>query len=248
MLAWVVMSSSMLCYNFSPVLSDLEQKTIMKPTFLAILLPALIAAPLAAQAEAKSTEAKTKTTKPAEPLKVGETIAADVVVQDIDGDSFKFADVRGKPVVLHFWSITCPYEEAAEPKLLALAKELGDKAIVLAVNANAREIGAKPDAAAFESKDAKAQTYKKIRKHAKTVDFNHRILIDHGGEFARLLDGKTTPHCFVFDKKGVLRYQGALDDDPRDKKGDEAKQYAADAVKALLAGEEVAVKSTRPYG
>jgi hypothetical protein len=119
---------------------------------------------------------------------------------------------------------------------------------VLAVNANAGEIGAKPDADAFESKDAKAETYKKIRKHAKSVDFNHRILIDHSGKFTRLLDGKTTPHCFVFDKKGVLRYQGALDDDPRDNKGDETKQYTRDAVNALLAGEEVAVKSTRPYG
>ncbi|MHC5063664.1 MAG: redoxin domain-containing protein [Planctomycetota bacterium] len=220
----------------------------MKPTFLAILLPALMAAPLATQDEAKPKSDQAKAKKAAEPLEIGGTIAADVSLQDIDGKAFKFGDARGKPIVLHFWSITCPYEEAAEPKLMALAKELGDKAIVLAVNANAGEIGAKPAAEAFESKDRKAETYKKIRKHVKSVDFNHRVLVDHSGKFARHLDGKTTPHLFVFDKEGVLRYQGALDDDPRGNKGDETKQYARDAVMALLAGEKVAVETTRPYG
>jgi len=54
---------------------------------------------------------------------------------------------------------------------------------------------------------------------------------------------------FVIDQKGVLAYQGAIDDraasngDPRT-----AHNYVRDAVKALQAGEKVGVPETKPYG
>jgi thiol-disulfide isomerase/thioredoxin len=228
----------------------------LHPIVSLLLSPCVLAASLAAQ-EPDKPKPDTAVPKPAEPeakpdkpvtLAIGAAIEKTVSLADIDGKQFDFGSVRGKPVVLHFWSIVCPYEKAAEPKLIALAKAWGDKVTVLAVNANSSEIGAQPKPEAFEADDEKDKPYASIRAHAKSVEFNHKILVDHSGDFARLLDGKTTPHCFVFDAEGVLRYQGALDDDSAGDKGDEAKQYVKSAVDALLAGKPVEVETTRPYG
>ena len=74
------------------------------------------------------------------------------------------------------------------------------------------------------------------------------MFADHGNKVSGLFQARTTPHCFVIDQKGVLRYAGALDDDPGEKKGETAVVYVRDAADALLAGKDVAVKETKPYG
>jgi hypothetical protein len=60
---------------------------------------------------------------------------------------------------------------------------------------------------------------------------------------------KTTPDMYVIDKKGVLVYQGAIDDQP-DPQHDPrtARNYVREAVNALLAGKPVEVSQTKPYG
>ena len=60
-----------------------------------------------------------------------------------------------------------------------------------------------------------------------------------------MLNARTTPHMFVIDKLGVLRYSGALDQNSRSGEG---KPYVRNAIDAVLAGTEVKVSSTRPYG
>ncbi len=224
----------------------------MLRTCLVRLVAFVLGAPLLAQ------EAQPPA-KPAEPaafaaaaepavvssVTVGEATPADFALADVDGKMVKFGDLRGRIVIAHFWSIKCPWEKAAEPKLLQIAADHRD-AVVLAINSNLDEIGEPPSAAAFAAEDDGDKPYAAIRAHAKEVAFNHRILIDHGGHAAHLLSGKTTPHCFVFDGDGVLRYEGALDDDPRDNKGDAAKNYVRLAVAALQAGKEVATTSTKP--
>ncbi|MCC7171975.1 MAG: redoxin domain-containing protein, partial [Planctomycetes bacterium] len=74
------------------------------------------------------------------------------------------------------------------------------------------------------------------------------VYADHGNKVADLFGAQHTPHCFVIDQKGVLRYVGGLDDDPQGNKGDATKQYVRDAIDALLAGKEPAVKESKPYG
>lgn len=179
-------------------------------------------------------------------LQVGDTIPADVTLHDTAGKPFKFGDARGKVVVVHFWSISCPAEKAAEPKLMAMTEHFAGKDVqVVAVACNQNEIGAKPDAKAFTLEDEAAQPYADIRAKAKKVEFNHPILLDHGATVARMLEARTTPHCFVIDKQGVLVYSGALDDNMR---GDAKTHYVRDAAEAALAGRAVEPATTRPYG
>lgn len=190
--------------------------------------------------------------KPAEPpaqkpLAIGDELPKGLSFRGLDGKEQSLDALRGKVVVLHFWSMTCPWEELAEPKLNAISTDFADKGVVvLGIAANANELGPVPDAKAFEAKDAEQRPYGKLRAKAKQSSVNHAILVDHEAKLGRLLDAKTTPHCFVFDKDGKLQYQGALDDDGKSKTP--AVPFVRDAVTALLAGEKPEVKSTSPYG
>lgn len=234
---------------------------------LSLVLAALVSAPAAQDAPPKPAKApaaapaapdkdkqdkdKQDKDKPAKPekLALGVAIPEDLTMTDVAGQQLRFGDLRGKTTVVHFWSITCPYEKAAEPKLMQIASDYADDdVVVLAINSNAGEIGAQPDPKAFAAEKESERPYADIRAHAAKVELNHRVLVDHSGDIARFFGGKTTPHCFVFDAKGVLRYEGALDDDPRGSKGDEATNYVRLAVDAVRSGKEVATASTRPYG
>jgi thiol-disulfide isomerase/thioredoxin len=220
-------------------------------TSFAVLLGALAAAATAQQGETTPKPAPAPAPAPAQPakptvLQVGDTVPEDLQLVDTTGKSFAFKEARGKVVAIHFWSTTCPWEKAAEPKLMQLCKDLtGKDAIMVAINSNAGEIGERPDAAAFDAKDEAARPYANLRKKAEAVQMNHRVLVDHGGTAARLLQAKSTPHCFVVDAKGVLVYSGALDDNGR---GEPKQHYLRDAVDAALAGKKVEPATTKPYG
>jgi hypothetical protein len=74
------------------------------------------------------------------------------------------------------------------------------------------------------------------------------VYADHGNKVADLFNAQHTPHCFVVAQKGVLRYAGGLDDDPKGEKGEATKQYVRDAIDALLAGKGPATRESKPYG
>ena len=70
------------------------------------------------------------------PIAVGSVVPKDVTLTDIYGKAHSLADYRGKVVFIHFWSIVCPYEKAAEPKCIDIQKQFGDKLVQIAINAN----------------------------------------------------------------------------------------------------------------
>jgi alkyl hydroperoxide reductase subunit AhpC len=71
-------------------------------------------------------------------------------------------------------------------------------------------------------------------------------LLDTEGKVGMMYGARTTPHCYVIDSKGVLRYQGAIDDAKGGKKGE--MNYVVNAVKQIKAGETVSPDTTKPYG
>lgn len=215
-----------------------------------LALPALLAAGLlSAQEPAKGPPKADPAPAAATVLKVGSEVPATLALPTTEGRTVKFEDLRGSIVVLHFWSVTCPWEELAEPKLNQLTTDFKDhKVVVFALNSNKGEIGDVPAAEQFKAEKETDRPYQRLKAKAKEVAMNHDILVDHSGDVARLFAAKTTPHCYVIDAKGVLRYAGALDDDGQGKKGKDATAYVANAVKALLEGREPEVAETKPYG
>lgn len=190
--------------------------------------------------------------KPAEkpaPLILGGKVPAGTVLRDLQGKEVDLGALRDKVVVLHFWSTTCPYEAAAEPKLNQLASDFAGKdVVVFGVAANQNEIGEPPAPEAFAAEDPQARPYASLRQKVAKSELNHSILVDHDAVLGKLLDARSTPHCFVFDRQGALRYRGALDDDPKGKNAPSTAQYVRIAVDSLLAGEKVPTEETQPYG
>jgi hypothetical protein len=76
------------------------------------------------------------------------------------------------------------------------------------------------------------------------------VILDPAGTIGRAYEAKTTPHMFVIDGKGILRYQGAIDDkptaSPESLKG--AKNYILAALSDMAVGKPVAAAESEPYG
>jgi peroxiredoxin len=167
----------------------------------------------------------------AEPPAIGKPAPAFSGV-DETGAKHALADYKGKAVVLEWTNPDCPFvaRHYEADTMEKLAAALGAKEVVwLAVNST---YGNTPD-------DTKAWK--------QSQGFTYATLQDADGTIGRAYGAKTTPHMFVIDAQGVLRYRGAIDDDPR---GTEAKpvNYVDSAVQALLAGASPDPSDTKSYG
>src|SRR5690606_2860618 len=76
------------------------------------------------------------------------------------------------------------------------------------------------------------------------------VLLDSDGVMGRAYDARVTPHMYVIDSSGVLRYAGGIDSIPTAKieDVDKADPYFATAARAVLTGETVERTISRPYG
>ena len=76
------------------------------------------------------------------------------------------------------------------------------------------------------------------------------VLLDPSGNLGRLYGAKTTPHMFVIDKDGMLRYMGGIDSIATADAGDipHAEPYLKEAMLAVAQSAPVAHAVTRPYG
>ncbi len=73
------------------------------------------------------------------------------------------------------------------------------------------------------------------------------VLVDREDVVADLYEAQTTPHVFVIDRDGILRYRGAVDDVTfRLRKP--TRFFLDEAVEALLDGRLPALAETPAYG
>ena len=78
------------------------------------------------------------------------------------------------------------------------------------------------------------------------------VLFDPEGDVGLMYGAKTTPHMYVIDEKGVLRYQGAIDDAGgrgfNFKNLLEAENYVKNALSEMQSRQAVSTKVSKPYG
>lgn len=163
--------------------------------------------------------------------------APDFTGTDLDGKTHKSADLKGKIVVLEWFSSKCPVcaHHVKEKKTMqnTLAKFKGKDVIWLGIDSNvANGEVAKPD---------------EIKAFVKESGVTYPVMLDPDGKIARAFSAKTTPHMFVIDKTGIIAYEGAIDSDPSMKEPN-ATNYVEAAVQALVDGSQVATKYSKPYG
>ncbi len=160
-------------------------------------------------------------------LPVG-TQAPDFTLLDLEGRPHALHQYGGKVVVLYFWSVECPWVERCDHQLNALQKGWGEAVALLPVASNADEATADRQLAAYDRQLA-------------------CVLEDPDQSVARLYAAQATPHLFVIDGQGLLRYRGALDDMTY-RNRTPGRFYVAEAVNALLEGRSPETPETPPYG
>ncbi len=163
-------------------------------------------------------------TKP-KPVAVGDKVP-EISLTDLDGKKLTLGELHKRTpqgaVVLSFWCSFCDSCREVEGSLDKLAKEYEGKAVVLALDASAGE------------------TAEKVRKFAQKNKLSMPIALDPTGHSADLFGTKVTTTTVVIDGNGSLRYCGRFSDANRN--------YAEEALKAVLANQEVKTKTTRHYG
>lgn len=157
-------------------------------------------------------------------------LAPDFRLPDTEGQIYRLADYRGQIVILNFWSAECPVSRGFDGYFNQRYQQWAREGIVLlAIDSNSH----------YED-DV-------IRQVKTERGLLFPILRDRGNAVADLYDALTTPHVFVVDREGILRYRGAVDDRTFRKRVPE-RNYLEEALAAIRAGCPVSQPETEPYG
>ncbi|MEO5887398.1 MAG: redoxin domain-containing protein [Anaerolineales bacterium] len=154
--------------------------------------------------------------------------APDFELPDLQGKLHKLSDTRGRVVIVNFWSAECPHSQRTDRSIMACLVQWGKAVLRLCIAANRSESAQMVAEAA------------KIRRLP-------TVLMDTQQDVTDLYEAVTTPHVFVIDRAGVLRYRGAVDD-VRFRQPVVTRFYLEEAVKALLDGREPVLQETLAYG
>ena len=168
-----------------------------------------------------------------------ERIVNDFRLKSTDGKVVSLADYKdAKGFIIVFTCNHCPFAKLYPQRLVQLNNEYLPKNIPLIAISST-------DTVVFDE-----DVYVEMQKTARVNNFNFPYLQDDMQTVARQFRAEKTPHAFVIWKEGdrwVVKYNGAVDDN-----GGEADQvkhrYVAEAVDALLKGEQIVIPETKSIG
>jgi thiol-disulfide isomerase/thioredoxin len=167
-------------------------------------------------------------------LEVGAKAPGFSLVNAVDGKTFAVKPGDGKVSVVIFTCNQCPYAKAFEQRIIDVAKQYaGNGVSFYAVNSN---------------DDARHPEETTANMRARAVDRGYPFpyLKDGDSATARAFGARVTPHVFLVDGKGTLRYRGYIDDSA--KPDQRTRTGLTDALDAVLANKEVATTVTREFG
>jgi peroxiredoxin len=153
----------------------------------------------------------------------------------VDGRKHSLSDYADAEALVLIQSCNhCPYVQAWEDRMSAIAREYRDRGVrLVAVNSN--------DAERYPE-----DSFEEMRKRASARGFAFDYLYDEPQEIAGALGAERTPEVFVFDRDRRLVYHGAIDDS-RDETAVN-REYLREALDAVLGGEDPPVSETPPVG
>jgi len=160
----------------------------------------------------------------------------DIKMLDISGKNISLGDVKGENGLLVIFSCnTCPWVIKWEDRYVELAKKYKPKGIgVIAINSNEMNFGS-------------SDSMDEMKKHAENNNYNFFYTMDEGSKLAREFGASRTPHIYLFDKNDELVYRGAVDDNAS-KARKVKKPYVANAIDAMLTGDDIKYASTKALG
>ncbi len=170
----------------------------------------------------------------AEQIALGAEAPKFSLVNAIDGETVAMNPADGNLKVVIFTCNQCPYAKAFEPRIIEIAKRFEGKGVrFYAVDPN--------DDTRFPE-----ETLPNMKARAVEKGYPFPYLKDGDSSIARAYGARVTPHVFVVDGEGIVRYRGYVDD-----QADPAKRQTTgltDALGALTNGRDVANGETRAFG
>lgn len=115
--------------------------------------------------------------------------AYDFTLNQLDGVTLDFEDLKGKVVFINFWATWCAPCVAEMPSINSLYKIYEDNPEVVFVMIN------------VENKEDK------VRKFIKKKKFSFPIYLPNASQIPRVYESKGIPTTFVLDKDGYIAYK-----------------------------------------
>lgn len=152
----------------------------------------------------------------------------DFELPDLNGKLHRLSDHRGRILIVNFWSCECPHSERIDKAILSMFVQWQDDVAMLTIASNCNE------------------TAEALREAAESRRLPN-VLHDANCEAADLFGAQTTPHVFILDRDGILRYRGAVDD-VTFRQRTPTRFFLNEVVESLLAGQLPALTETPAYG
>jgi peroxiredoxin len=140
----------------------------------------------------------------------------------VDGGTHVRDDFHAPTLLLVVMCNHCPYVQAVDGRINALAKAFAGRCDVVGINPN--DAGGYPE-----------DSFEAMKTRAARLGFAFPYLRDEDQSVARALGAVCTPDFFLFDAQRTLAYRGRLDDNWKDPAA-VSKEDLKEAIEALLAG------------
>ena len=172
-------------------------------------------------------------------------VAPDFNLPGVDGRNWTLKDFAdAKILVVVFTCNHCPIAQMYEKRIQQLATDYKDKGVaVVAIQGN------DPKAIRIDELDSSdlSDTLPEMKIRVQYKHLTYPYLYDGDTQkVTRAYGPQATPHAFIFDQQRHLRYEGRIDNSYRTELV--KTQDARNAIDALLAHKEVAVKHTGVFG
>lgn len=171
-----------------------------------------------------------------DPLPIGSPLPKpDKKMRDISGKEISFTQAMKKNGLMIMFSCnTCPVVKKYQPRTNEICQYALDNSFgVVLLNPN-------------EANRDDGDSFDDMKDYGKRESYKWYYTVDQNSEMADAFGATRTPEVFLFDKDGKLAYRGAIDDNQNDAKG--ASKLLRSAMEALMAGKDVAVKTSRSVG
>lgn len=121
-------------------------------------------------------------------LRIGGTLPA-TSLPALQGPAVRVPDgLRGKVVVLHFWTVGCSSCKEEMPAMESLYRDYKKRGLeILAVN-----VGQQPD---------------EVKNFVRELRTTYPMLLDQNRSAAKLYEVTGVPRTYILDRKGVIRYK-----------------------------------------
>jgi peroxiredoxin len=154
--------------------------------------------------------------------------APDFELPDLEGRRHRLSDYRGRIVIVNFWSCECPHSERTDKAIMAMLVQWRNDVTMLSIASNRNE-------------------NVEALKNAADVRRLPTVLVDAQCSVADLFEAQTTPHVYLIDREGVLRYRGAIDNSTF-RNRTPTRFFLDEVVESLLEGHLPTLTESPAYG